>query len=95
MLGTARRRPPAHSPAAAAPTRAARRLGRAVARRFSLVDQLRLRPALVAEVQPRGAPPDTMHALRLLLGSAKEVEGDLAALATPCAAARRRRAAPP
>jgi len=54
-----------------------------MARRFSLVDQLRLRPALVAEVQPRGAPPDTMHALRLLLGSAKEVEGDLAALATP------------
>ena len=53
-------------------------------RRFNLVRQLGLESAVVAaELTAKGAPPSTMHALRILLGSAREVEGDLAALASP------------
>jgi len=53
-------------------------------RRFGLVSQLGLDNALCAgELRARGAPPETMHALRVLLGSAKELEGDLSKLAEP------------
>jgi hypothetical protein len=39
--------------------------------------------ALLAELTAAGAPPETMHALRVLFGTREEVEGDLRRLARP------------
>ncbi|KAL3932501.1 MAG: hypothetical protein SGPRY_000675 [Prymnesium sp.] len=53
-------------------------------RRFGLVSQLGLQSSIAApELKVKGAPPDAMHALRLLLGSAEEVDGDLMKLSSP------------
>jgi len=53
-------------------------------RRLALVGQLGLEEAIfAAELTAKGAPPRTMHALRVLVGSAKEVEGDLSLLSSP------------
>ena len=55
-----------------------------VERRLGLLSQLNLGEALVLpEVTERSVPAPTMHALRLLLGSAVELEGDLAKLSKP------------
>ena len=55
-----------------------------VERRLGLLRQLKLDEALVLpEVTERTVPPPTLHALRLLLGSAAELDGDLAKLSRP------------
>jgi hypothetical protein len=61
--------------------------------RFGLLDdpRLALRPALLGELRATGAPPDMMHALRVLLGSREELEGDARKLATPASLATEER----
>ena len=75
--------PQSHSPIGAPPNAACPSLSQ-VERRFSLIRSLGLEPALAfAELRSDGAPKETMHALRLLFGSVRELEGDLRRLAKP------------
>ena len=63
-----------------------------VDRRFALVAQLKLEDALgAAELSERAVPPRTLHAARILLGTADELNGDLVKLRKPASLATEQR----
>ena len=63
-----------------------------VDRRFALVAQLKLEDAIgYAELSERVVPAPTMHAARILLGTADELNGDLVKLRKPASLATEQR----
>ena len=63
-----------------------------VERRYALLGRLKLDGAIDdAELSAQGAPADTWHALRIMLGSAAELEGDLSKLSRPASLATEER----